>query len=51
MVSGNRPEKNIYRAVKSFDGLFSKGYLKDYRVVITGCSNICPSTGDLVIPH
>lgn len=36
MVSGNRYEKNVYRAVKVFDKLFSDGRLDDKRVVITG---------------
>lgn len=36
MVSGNRYEKNVYRAVKVFDKLFSDGRLNDKRVVITG---------------
>ena len=39
MVSGNRYEKNVYRAVKMFDKLFSDGRLKDKRVVITGCGS------------
>lgn len=39
MISGNRYEKNIYRAVKVLDKLFSEGYLADKRVIITGCSN------------
>lgn len=39
MVSGNRYEKNVYRAVRVFDKLFSDGRLSDKRVVITGCSN------------
>jgi glycosyltransferase involved in cell wall biosynthesis len=42
MVSGNRYEKNIYRAIKAFDGLFSKGYLEVHKVVITGCSQKLP---------
>lgn len=37
MVSGNRFEKNVYRAVKVFDKLFSDGRLTDKHVVITGC--------------
>ena len=37
MVSGNRFEKNIYRAVCVFDKLFTDGRLKDKKVVITGC--------------
>lgn len=39
MVSANRYEKNIYRAVKVFDKLFSDGRLQGKRVVITGCGN------------
>lgn len=38
MVSGDRFEKNIYRAVLAFDNLFSKGFLCDKVVTITGCS-------------
>lgn len=37
MVSGNRFEKNVYRAVKVFDKLFTDGRLTDKHVVITGC--------------
>lgn len=37
MVSANRYEKNVYRAVQVFDRLFSQGRLKGKRVVITGC--------------
>lgn len=37
MVSANRYEKNVYRAVHVFDRLFSEGHLKGKRVVITGC--------------
>lgn len=36
MVSGNRYEKNILRAIMALDILFSKGMLKDYKVKITG---------------
>lgn len=39
MVSGGRYEKNIYRAIKVFDKLFTDGRLADKRVVITGCGN------------
>lgn len=39
MVSGNRYEKNVYRAVRVFDRLFSEGRLEQRRVVITGCGN------------
>lgn len=37
MVSANRFEKNIYRAVRVFDKLFSDNRLEGKRVVITGC--------------
>lgn len=37
MVSGNRYEKNVYRAVCAFDKLFSDGRLEGKKVVITGC--------------
>ena len=37
MVSGNRYEKNVYRAMKVFDNLFSHGRLSGKKVVITGC--------------
>lgn len=40
MVSGNRYEKNVYRAVMAFDMLFSKGWLKDKKVIITGCNGL-----------
>ena len=36
MVSGNRYEKNTYRAILAFDKLFSAGWLKDKKVKITG---------------
>lgn len=36
LVSAGRPFKNCLRAVKALDKLFSVGYLKDYRVKITG---------------
>jgi len=36
LVSAGRPFKNCLRAVKALDRLFSEGYLKDYRVKITG---------------
>ena len=39
MVSGNRFEKNVYRAVKVFDKLFSENRLQEKKVVITGCGN------------
>jgi glycosyltransferase involved in cell wall biosynthesis len=39
MVSGNRYEKNVYRAVCVFDKLFSDGRLRGKRVIITGCGN------------
>ncbi len=37
LCNGNRPEKNIYRAAKVLDQLFSNGKLSDYSVIITGC--------------
>ena len=40
MVSGNRYEKNVYRAVLAFDKLFSGGWLQGKRVKITGCSGM-----------
>lgn len=39
MVSANRFEKNVYRAVRAFDRLFSMGRLKGKKVIITGCGN------------
>ena len=36
MVSGNRYEKNVYRAVLAFDKLFSSGWLNGKKVKITG---------------
>lgn len=39
MVSANRFEKNVYRAVRVFDKLFSDGRLDGKRVIITGCGN------------
>lgn len=39
MVSGNRYEKNVYRAAKVFDKLFSDGRLVGKRVLITGCGS------------
>ena len=40
MVSGNRYEKNIYRAVQVFDKLFSDSRLNNRKVTITGCSHL-----------
>ena len=40
MVSGNRYEKNVYRAVLAFDKLFSVGWLKNKKVKITGFSGM-----------
>jgi glycosyltransferase involved in cell wall biosynthesis len=37
MVSANRFEKNIYRALRVFDKLFSDNRLEGRRVVVTGC--------------
>lgn len=39
MVSGARPEKNNLRAIKALDNLFSGGYLKDFKVKITGAKS------------
>ena len=39
MISANRYEKNVYRAVLAFDKLFSDGRLIDKRVIVTGCGN------------
>ncbi|MDR0682151.1 MAG: glycosyltransferase [Dysgonamonadaceae bacterium] len=44
MISANRWEKNIYRAVEAFDILFSHNQLTDKHVVITGYSAACWST-------
>jgi glycosyltransferase involved in cell wall biosynthesis len=41
MISANRWEKNIARAVDAFDTLFSQRQLKDKYVVITGCTKSC----------
>lgn len=39
LVSGNRAEKNVTRALIAFDNLFSKGLLTDKTVKITGITN------------
>lgn len=39
MVSGNRCEKNNLRAIMALDRLFTLGYLKDYKVKITGAKD------------
>ncbi|MBR4325170.1 MAG: glycosyltransferase family 4 protein [Bacteroidales bacterium] len=39
MVSGSRWEKNNLRGIMALDKLFSYGYLCDYKVVVTGCSD------------
>lgn len=39
LVSGNRWEKNNLRAIIALDKLFSRGFLKDYSVKITGVSD------------
>ena len=39
MVSGNRYEKNVYRAIMAFDKLFSDGRLVGKRVIVTGCGS------------
>lgn len=36
MISANRWEKNSYRSVIALDKLYSKGFLKDYNVVVIG---------------
>jgi glycosyltransferase involved in cell wall biosynthesis len=40
MINANRYEKNIYRAILAFDGLFSKGFLKNKKVIILGSINL-----------
>lgn len=40
MISGNRYEKNVWRAVQAFDRLFSAGKLEGSTVKITGCGNL-----------
>jgi glycosyltransferase involved in cell wall biosynthesis len=37
MVSGNRSEKNVFRAIEAFDRLVSAGRLKNVKSVVTGC--------------
>jgi glycosyltransferase involved in cell wall biosynthesis len=44
MISANRWEKNIYRAVEAFDTLFSQNQLAGKHVVIAGCSSACRFT-------
>lgn len=39
LVSANRFEKNVYRALRVFEKLFSDGRLDGKRVIITGCGN------------
>lgn len=39
LVSGNRWEKNVLRAIEVFDDLFSQGWLDDYKVIITGAKD------------
>jgi glycosyltransferase involved in cell wall biosynthesis len=41
MISANRWEKNIARAVEAFDALFSRRQLKDKYALITGCTESC----------
>lgn len=36
LISGNRPEKNVFRAIKAFDKLISDGRLSDKYIIITG---------------
>ena len=40
LVSGNRFEKNTYRAIKAFDLLFSENRIEGYNVIVTGAENI-----------
>lgn len=40
MISGNRYEKNVWRAVQAFDRLFSQGQLAGMSVKITGCNGL-----------
>lgn len=40
MISGNRYEKNVWRAALAFDKLFTDGRLNGYKVVIAGGNNI-----------
>ncbi|PQL92482.1 glycosyltransferase [Apibacter adventoris] len=37
LVSGDRWVKNNYRAIKALDGLYSKGLINTYKVLLTGC--------------
>lgn len=39
MISANRYEKNIYRAMLAFDFLFSNNFLEEKKVVILGSTN------------
>jgi glycosyltransferase involved in cell wall biosynthesis len=41
LLGAHRWEKNICRAIEVFDDLFTKGFLKDKSVTITGCTNEC----------
>ena len=40
VVSANRWEKNNLRALMAMDSLFSQGFLKDYRVRVTGITSM-----------
>ena len=40
LVNGNRYEKNIYRAIKTFDVLFTNNMLCDKKVVVTGAQDL-----------
>lgn len=51
MVSGNRYEKNILRAIMALDMLFSKGMLKDYQVKITGVKDKNIFRYKIINPH
>jgi glycosyltransferase involved in cell wall biosynthesis len=50
LVSGNRFEKNTYRAMKAFDKLFSDGRLAGFEVVVTGAENL-PFRGEIKNKH
>ena len=45
LVSGNRAEKNVYRAIKAFDKLMNDGRLANKYIVITGVPNPKVFTG------
>lgn len=41
LVSGNRWEKNCLRAIMALDRLFKDGFLKDFKVKVTGAKDAC----------